>query len=118
MKALDQDLMRSLEEVRQGWIPTSIYSDPAVFEEEKRRLFTRTWQFLAHESELPNNGDYVVRCVLNDSFIVARGEDGKVRVFLNLCRHRGGQVCRNESGNTKRFLCPYHAWSYKTDGSL
>ena len=56
--------------------------------------------------------------MLDDFFIVARGEDGKVRAFLNLCRHRGGQVCRNEFGNTKRFLCPYHAWAYKTDGSL
>lgn len=118
MPAITQEMARSLDEVRHGWIPTSIYSDPAVFEEETRKLFTRTWQFLAHESELPKNGDYVVRKLVNDSFIVARGDDGKVRVFLNLCRHRGGQVCRNESGNTKRFLCPYHAWSYKTDGSL
>jgi len=118
MDAPNENILRALDDVRQGWIPTSIYSDPLVFEEEQRRLFSRTWQFLAHDSELPNSGDYVVRYVLNDSFIVARGEDRQVRVFLNVCRHRAGQVCRNESGNTKRFLCPYHAWSYKIDGSL
>jgi len=111
-------LARTLSEIRDGWIPAAIYSDPDVFEQERRSLFTRTWQFVAHESELPQNGDYVVRNVLNDSFIVARGDDGVVRAFLNLCRHRGGQVCRTESGNTRRFVCPYHAWSYKTDGTL
>lgn len=118
MSAVTGDLSRVLNSVREGWIPTSIYSDPAVFEAEKRTLFNRTWHFLAHESEIPNNGDYVVRRVLEDLFIIARGDDGKVRAFLNLCRHRGGQVCRNESGNTRRFTCPYHAWSYKTDGAL
>jgi phenylpropionate dioxygenase-like ring-hydroxylating dioxygenase large terminal subunit len=118
MSVATEEMSRTLDAVRQGWIPTSIYSDSAVFEAEKRKLFNRTWQFLAHESEIPKNGDYVVRRVIDDSFIVARGDDGKVRAFLNLCRHRGGQVCRNESGNTKRFLCPYHAWAYKTDGSL
>ena len=118
MAAITQEMARSVDEVRQGWIPTSIYSDPAVFQEESRRLFTRTWHFMAHDSEMPNNGDYVVRNLLKDSFIVARGDDAKVRVFLNLCRHRGGQVCRNESGNTRRFMCPYHAWNYKNDGSL
>lgn len=118
MQAATQEMSRTLDAVRQGWIPTSIYSDPAIFEAEKRKLFNRTWQYLAHESEIPKNGDYVVRRVIDDSFIIARGEDGKIRVLLNLCRHRGGQICRNESGNTKRFLCPYHAWAFKTDGSL
>jgi phenylpropionate dioxygenase-like ring-hydroxylating dioxygenase large terminal subunit len=118
MAAITEEMARSVDEVRQGWIPTSIYSDPGVFQEESRRLFTRTWHFMAHESEMPNNGDYVVRNLLKDSFIVARGDDAKVRVLLNLCRHRGGQVCRNESGNTRRFMCPYHAWNYKNDGSL
>jgi phthalate 3,4-dioxygenase alpha subunit len=116
--ATNPELSKLLDAVREGWLPSAIYSDPSIFEVERRKLFSRTWQLLAHESEVPNNGDYVVRRVLEDSFIVARGDDGEVRVFLNLCRHRGGRVCRNESGNTRRFLCPYHAWSYKTDGSL
>jgi len=118
MNEVSEHIARMLADVRQGWIPPGIYSDQSVFEEERRRLFSRTWQFLAHDSEIPNKGDYVVRNVLDDSFIVARGDDGQIRAFLNVCRHRAGQVCRNESGNTKRFLCPYHAWSYKTDGSL
>jgi phthalate 3,4-dioxygenase subunit alpha len=118
MAAIAPEIARALDDIRQGWIPASIYSDPLVLQEESRRLFSRTWHLMAHESEVPDNGDYVVRRLLNDSFIVARGDDGEVRVLLNLCRHRGGQVCRNESGNARRFMCPYHAWNYANDGSL
>ena len=116
---MDQkSLNAALEKVRSGLIPGAIYSDPYVFAKERESLFSRSWNFLAHESEIPNKNDYVVRNVLEDSFIVARGADSQVRVFLNICRHRGGQVCRNESGNTRRFVCPYHSWAFKTDGSL
>ena len=111
-------MQNTLGDMRSGWIPPHIYSDPAVFEREGQRLFSRTWQFLAHESEVPNVGDYVVRSVLDDSFIVVRSDDGQVRALLNMCRHRGMQICRAEAGNAKRLLCPYHAWSYSNDGKL
>jgi phenylpropionate dioxygenase-like ring-hydroxylating dioxygenase large terminal subunit len=111
-------LATTLRELRRGWIPAHVYSDAAVFEQERKRLFGRTWQFLAHESEVPNVGDYVVRQLLDDSFIVIRGDDGKVRALLNMCRHRGMQICRAEQGNAKRLTCPYHMWSYRTDGRL
>ena len=74
--------------------------------------------FLAHESEIPDPGDYVVRRVLADSFIVARDEAGVVRVMFNMCLHRGMQVCRAEMGNASHFRCPYHAWTYRNDGRL
>lgn len=112
------DLATVLDEVRRGWIPARIYSDAGLFEHERQRLFGRTWQFLGHESEVPNVGDYVVRQVLDDSFILIRGDDGKVRALLNMCRHRGMQICRTEVGNAKRLVCPYHMWSYRNDGRL
>jgi phenylpropionate dioxygenase-like ring-hydroxylating dioxygenase large terminal subunit len=74
--------------------------------------------FLAHESEIPAPGDYVVRRVLADSFIVARDESGTVRVMFNMCLHKGMQVCRAELGNASHFRCPYHAWTYRNDGRL
>lgn len=101
-----------------GSYQAGIYSDPDIFELERTRLFSRSWQFLAHESEIPNRGDFVVRRMLDDAFIVARGDDGLVRVMLNMCRHRGMEVCRAEAGNTKTFRCPYHAWTYRNDGRL
>lgn len=107
-----------IEDIRRGLIPAAVYSDPEIFELEKRRVFGRTWMFLAHESEIPDSGDYVVRRVVDDSFIVVRDEAGKVQVLLNMCLHRGMQVCRAEVGNASHFRCPYHAWTYKNTGEL
>ncbi|CAN5744161.1 aromatic ring-hydroxylating dioxygenase subunit alpha [soil metagenome] len=112
----------SIEEVidrcRNGWIPAHVYSDEEVFARERARIFARNWIFLAHESEVPGNGDYVVRRLLDDSFIVIRGDDGVVRALLNMCRHRGMQIVRSEVGTAKRLTCAYHAWSYKNTGEL
>src|SRR5215469_2827699 len=107
-----------LADVRRGMIPAHVYGDPEIFALERDRLFARSWVFLAHESEIPDPGDYVVRRVLADSFIVARDESGAVRVMFNMCLHRGMQVCRAEMGNASHFRCPYHAWTYRNDGRL
>lgn len=107
-----------LEAVHEGMIPAHIYNDRDVFEAEKERLFSRSWLFVAHESEIPNVGDYVVRRIVDNSFIVARGNDGEVRVMFNMCLHRGMQVCRAEMGNASHFRCPYHGWSYRNDGRI
>jgi phenylpropionate dioxygenase-like ring-hydroxylating dioxygenase large terminal subunit len=106
------------DDVRRGMTPAHIYNDREIFELEKERLFSRAWMFVAHESEVPEPGDYVVRRVLEDSFIVARGNDGEVRVMFNMCLHRGMQVCRAEMGNATHFRCPYHGWSYRNDGRI
>jgi phenylpropionate dioxygenase-like ring-hydroxylating dioxygenase large terminal subunit len=106
------------DNVRRGMIPAHIYNDKDLFELEKERLFSRAWMFVAHESEIPQDGDYVVRRVLGDSFIVARDSDGDVRAMFNMCLHRGMQVCRAEMGNASNFRCPYHGWSYRNDGRL
>lgn len=107
-----------LEDVRRGMIPAHIYNDKGIFELERERLFSRTWMFVAHESEVPEAGDYVVRRVLEDSFIIARDEKGQVRALFNMCLHRGMQVCRAEMGNASHFRCPYHGWSYRNDGRI
>lgn len=107
-----------ISDVRTGMIPAEVYSDGDLFELEKERVFGRSWVFLAHESELPEPGDYVVRRIIDDSFIVCRDEAGSVRVLFNMCLHRGMQVCRSEFGNASHFRCPYHAWTYKNTGEL
>lgn len=106
------------QNVRQGIIPAHIYNDRELFELEKERLFGRSWLFVAHESEVPQAGDYVVRRVLEDSFIISRDEKGEIRALFNMCLHRGMQVCRAEMGNASHFRCPYHGWSYRNDGRL
>nr|ABP43172.1 phthalate 3,4-dioxygenase, alpha subunit [Mycolicibacterium gilvum PYR-GCK] len=113
-----QDHGEVLEAVRTGMIPAHVYNDKQIFSLEKERLFSRAWLFVAHESEIPQPGDYVVRQVLQDSFIVARDSAGEVRVMFNMCLHRGMQVCRAEMGNASNFRCPYHGWSYRNDGRI
>jgi phenylpropionate dioxygenase-like ring-hydroxylating dioxygenase large terminal subunit len=112
------DQSQVLADVRRGMIPAHIYHDEEIFRLERDRVFGRSWMFVGHESEVPHPGDYVVRRVLDDSFIVARGEDGQVRAMFNMCLHRGMQVCRAELGNASHFRCPYHGWSYRNDGRL
>jgi phenylpropionate dioxygenase-like ring-hydroxylating dioxygenase large terminal subunit len=112
------DLAGVIADVRRGLVPAHIYNDAEVFALERDRLFSRAWVFVAHESEIPDPGDYVVRRVLADSFIVVRDEAGTVRVLFNMCLHKGMQVCRAELGNASHFRCPYHAWTYRNDGRL
>ena len=114
-EALVDDTHNALE---QGLLPASILSDPDIYELEKERIFGRAWVFLAHESEIANPGDYVVRYIVDDSFIVVRDDNGQVQVLFNSCRHRGMQVCRTEKGRGATFVCPYHGWTYRNDGQL
>jgi phenylpropionate dioxygenase-like ring-hydroxylating dioxygenase large terminal subunit len=105
-------------DVRSGMIPAHVYNDEHIFALERERLFARAWMFVAHQSEVARPGDYVVRRILDDSFIIVRDEQGRVHAHFNMCLHRGMQVCRAEMGNASHFRCPYHGWSYRNDGRL
>jgi len=106
------------QQVENGFMPLHVYNDQQVFDAELRKIFAKTWNFLGHESEIPQPGDYVTRFIGPDSFIVSRAEDGQIRALFNACTHRGMQVCNNEGGNTQEFLCPYHGWVYDSAGEL
>ena len=69
-------MIRAFQNVRRGMIPAHIYNDDELFAREKERLFSRAWMFVGHESEIPQDGDYVVRRVLDDSFIITRDSEG------------------------------------------
>jgi nitrite reductase/ring-hydroxylating ferredoxin subunit len=114
-----ENLLEKLEEgLPKGEVPASLFGHPQVYQTELRNIFGRCWVFLAHESEIAANGDYVVRRIGEDNFIVSRDEQGEIHVLFDACRHRGVQVCRADSGNTSHFRCPYHGWTYSSDGSL
>ena len=91
---------------------------PEVLRAENERIFDKCWIYAGHESEVLDQGDFLTRTVAGRPVILARGSDGGMRLFLNTCRHRGARVCRERGGNTKRFYCFYHGWSYDNDGSL
>ena len=104
--------------MRSAALPGYLYSDPAVFAEEKRRLFYKSWQLVAHESELPNAGDYVCATIVDQSVFALRGSDGDVRAFFNVCQHRAHELLKGKGNVKSVIVCPYHAWSYELDGSL
>jgi phenylpropionate dioxygenase-like ring-hydroxylating dioxygenase large terminal subunit len=108
----------SLVDLERGLIGRDVFVDDTVHREELERLFARTWLFVGHESQIPEPGDFFVSRMGAESVILCRDREGKVHVFLNTCRHRGMKVCRYDEGNTPLFTCPYHAWSYATDGKL
>jgi len=101
-----------------GLVSREIFVSPAYHQQELEKVFTRAWLFVGHESQIPNPGDFFVSRMGDGSVILCRDPNGAVHVFLNSCRHRGMKVCRYEQGNTSLFVCPYHAWSYTTDGKL
>lgn len=98
-------------------LPRHFYTDPAVFAEEKEKIFYRTWQYLGHIAMVPKHGSYFVGKVADQEILVVRGEDGLLRAFYNVCQHRGHPLATG-SGRCKRFACPYHAWLYDLDGRL
>lgn len=105
-------------DVEHGTVSREAFVSDQVFQLEMERIFDRNWAFLAHETELPQPGDFVVRALGSASAVLVREDDGRVRAFLNSCRHRGARVCKGETGNVKHFVCPYHGWSYKRSGEL
>ena len=78
----------------------------------------RNWFLAGHVSELPRVGDFKVVNVARESAIIVRDQDGDLRAFANVCRHRGSLVCLEERGSTRKFSCPYHGWMYDIDGNL
>jgi phenylpropionate dioxygenase-like ring-hydroxylating dioxygenase large terminal subunit len=96
-----------------------VYTDPEVFELEMERLWSRTWIYVGHASQVPQPGDYITLDLAAQPVIMVRQTDGSTRVLLNRCAHKGTKLVSAPSGNTGRtFRCPYHAWTYRTDGSL
>ena len=94
------------------------YFDEEIFAKEQKRVFRRAWQFVAHESEVVNHGDYVTRRLGSDPVIVVRAANGDVNVLHNSCKHRGSQICPADFGKSTMFRCGYHGWVYNNAGEL
>jgi len=99
-------------------MPRDFYQTEALYAAEMRRLWHGGWLFAGFTIELPNPGDYISFAVGSTPVLVLRGDDGEVRAFHNVCRHRGTQLCRAESGHLRAIVCPYHAWTYARSGEL
>ena len=107
-----------LVDAEAGIISREIFVNPDIYQQELEQIFARTWLFVGHESQVSKPGDYFISSMGEESVILCRDRESRIHVFLNSCRHRGMKVCRYDEGNTPVFTCPYHGWSYSTDGAL
>ncbi|MFO1170986.1 MAG: aromatic ring-hydroxylating dioxygenase subunit alpha [Hyphomicrobiaceae bacterium] len=98
-------------------LPLWAYTSERFWQAEKEKIFLTSWNLLERAEIVPNAGDFHTMTFLDVSLVIARGNDDKVRVFANTCRHRGAKVV-DGNGNCKFFRCPYHFWTYNLDGSL
>ena len=103
--------------VRSHSINTRCYVDAKFTGIEREQIFHRSWQFLCHEENLRQPGDYVSASIEGQSVVALRNRDGELAAFYNVCKHRGHELLTG-SGNVKRVTCPYHAWTYDLDGAL
>lgn len=94
------------------------YTDPRILEEEKERIFARSWLFAGHESEVREPGSYFVVDLVDESLALVRGRDGTLRCFYNVCQHRAHRILSGKGKLKFVMTCPYHAWAYDLDGSL
>ena len=122
-----QVLRRLQENVRRGLpdqapsgmkIPARTYSDEAQYQREIERIFLKVPLCVALTCDIPEPGDFQAFDMAGRPILVVRGDDGKARTFLNICRHRGARVTELECGRAKRFQCMYHYWTYDRQGVL
>lgn len=120
---LIEEMRKSLGPVTEARsLPATMYTSPEFFEFEKRSIFFKTWLALGHQNQIPNAGDYFTVEIVDEPLIVIRQPDMSIKVLSAICQHRGHPIfhdCAAEKqGNCKTLVCPYHAWTYSTDGSL
>ena len=111
------DAVRAL--VRPDQVHRDLYLSEELFALEQEHFFANTWNYVGHDSQLPNPGDYLRAEIAGQPLMAVRQADKSVRVMMNRCAHKGSRLVTAAFGNTGKFFrCPYHAWTYKTDGSL
>ena len=116
---LAAELVALLDSRREGQaMPRGFYQSAALYDAELAGIWRGGWLFAGFAFELPNAGDFLTLAVDATSVLVIRGDDGAVRAFHNVCRHRGSQLCRTDTGHLRAIVCPYHSWTYSRRGEL
>jgi len=108
-----------VDDVQEGMftIDRALFIDPELFALEMKYIFEGTWIYLAHESQLPHAHDFYTTTIGRQPIILMRNQQGEIGGFLNTCPHRGATVCLSKRGNQKVLTCPYHGWSFNTNGA-
>ena len=118
MNELVRDLSIPNDWDRRG-LPGWTYHSDALFELEKQHVFREHWQIACHISDLPAPGNYLTLDLVGERALILRGQDGKIRAFHNICKHRGSRLVADDKGTCRNALvCPFHGWVYNLDGTL
>jgi len=117
MNMLNRNIQIDRDIARAWSLPAPFYTDPAIFAEEKEKMFARAWQVVGHVHQLANPGDYFTTELAGEPLLLVSGAQKELRGFYNVCRHRAGPPAEG-CGSRKLFRCGYHGWTYGLDGSL
>ena len=105
--------------IRPQQVHRDVYTSPEVYRLEMKHLFPNAWVYIGHDSQTPNKGDYITAQIGDQPLLMVRHTDNEIHVLYNRCPHKGTKIVIDRAGNTGKFFrCPYHAWSFKTDGCL
>ncbi|MGO1727196.1 MAG: Rieske 2Fe-2S domain-containing protein, partial [Glutamicibacter ardleyensis] len=96
----------------------NIFTDEEVFELEMKHIWEGNWVYLAHESQIPNIGDYFTTNIGRQPIIISRNKQDELNAIINACSHRGAMLCRRKTDNRTTFTCPFHGWSFNNSGKL
>ena len=105
-------------DLQTGQLDRSIFVDQDIYAEEQEKVFGRAWLMIGHESLVPNTNDYFHTYMGEEPVILCRDGKGKLRAYLNMCRHRGNRIVRTDTGNSRNFACAYHGWTFSNEGEL
>ena len=95
-----------------------IFTDEDIFELEMKHIFEGNWVYLAHETQIPNPGDYFTTYIGRQPVVITRDRSGKLNCLINACSHRGAMLCRRKTDNRTTLTCPFHGWTFRNDGTL
>ena len=83
-----------------------------------KHIFEGNWVYLAHESQIPNVGDYFTTYIGRQPVVISRDKEGGLNALINACSHRGAMLCRRKTDNRTTFTCPFHGWTFNNTGKL
>lgn len=121
LEALDHTIATALQDdPEQGIIRAnrSIFTDEELFELEMKYIFEGNWVYLAHESQIPEIGDYFTTTIGRQPVVITRDKSGELNCLINACSHRGAMLCRRKTDNRKTLTCPFHGWTFSNNGKL
>lgn len=96
----------------------TIFTDEDLFELEMKYIFEGNWVYLAHESQIPEIGDYFTTTIGRQPVVITRDKEGELNCLINACSHRGAMLCRRKTDNRKTLTCPFHGWTFSNNGKL